>query len=70
VPETGQMLVRIPAGSHRVVLRFGRTWDRLAGGIVSVFFLLVMAALAFATKRGVGASKAVGDAADMRASRL
>jgi hypothetical protein len=63
VPETGQMLVRIPAGSHRVVLRFGRTWDRLAGGIVSVFFLLVMAALALATKRGVGASKAVGDGA-------
>jgi hypothetical protein len=63
VPETGQMLVRIPAGSHRVVVRFARTWDRLAGGIVSILSLLVMAALALATKRGVGASKAVGDGA-------
>jgi hypothetical protein len=70
VPGTGQMLVQIPSGTHRVVLRFGRTWDRLIGGIVSIFFLLVMAALAFATKRGVGASKAVGDAAEMRASLL
>jgi hypothetical protein len=57
LPETGQMLLHIPAGTHRVVVRFSRTWDRLAGGIVSLLFLMAMAVIAFATKRGVAASK-------------
>jgi hypothetical protein len=69
-PETGQMLVHIPAGTHRVVVQFTRTWDRLVGGIVSLVFLLAMAALAFATKRGVGASKDTRDAGGVHASLL
>ncbi len=43
---TGQMLVSVPAGSSRVQIDFGRTRDRLWGGIVSglalvIFFLVV-----------------------------
>ena len=57
VPETGQMLLHIPGGTHRVVLRFSRTWDRLLGGIVSLLFLMAMAVIDLATKRGVAASK-------------
>lgn len=60
VPETGQMLVRIPAGTHRVVVRFTRTWDRLAGGIISLLFLVALAAIALATKGKVGASNKTG----------
>ena len=59
VPETGQMLLHIPAGTHRVVVRFRRTWDRLLGGLVSILFLIAMAVIAFATKRPVAASKQV-----------
>jgi len=32
---TGQMMVPVTAGENRVVVRFTRTWDRTAGGIVS-----------------------------------
>jgi hypothetical protein len=57
VPDTGQMLLHIPEGTHRVVLRFRGTWDRLAGGMISLLFLVLIAAIAFATKRWVAASK-------------
>jgi hypothetical protein len=63
VPETGQMLLHIPAGTHRVVLRFRRTWDRLAGGIISLLLLVALVMIGFATKRGASASKDVGAAA-------
>lgn len=56
VPETGQMLVEVPAGAHRVVVRFRRTWDRLLGGIISGLFLLAMAVAGFATKPAATAS--------------
>jgi hypothetical protein len=58
VPETGQMLIPAPAGEHRIVLRFGRTWDRTVGGIISLVCLLILCALMFATKRDIDASKA------------
>ncbi len=35
-PELGQMLVSVPAGSSRVEIHFGRTWDRTVGNIVSL----------------------------------
>ena len=43
-PETAQILVRIPAGRHRVEARFGLTADRIAGvaiSFLSALFLLV-----------------------------
>jgi 6-pyruvoyl-tetrahydropterin synthase related domain len=36
----GQMLLPVPAGSSRVEIRFGRTWDRTAGNIVSMVSIL------------------------------
>jgi len=38
--ETGQMLVPVPAGSSRIVIHFGQTWDRVAGSIVSLVTLV------------------------------
>ena len=34
--ETGQMLVPVGAGMNRVEIRFVRTWDRVAGGWISL----------------------------------
>lgn len=39
-PELGQMLVPVPAGSSRIEINFGRTWDRTAGNIVSLVTIL------------------------------
>jgi hypothetical protein len=58
-PETGQMLIAVPAGVHQVIVRFGRTWDRTAGAILSLIFLLALSAFMLATKRAVSASKEV-----------
>jgi 6-pyruvoyl-tetrahydropterin synthase related domain len=35
-PDTGQMLVPVEAGLNRVQIRFVRTWDRSAGGWISL----------------------------------
>jgi hypothetical protein len=35
-PDTGQMLVPVEAGTNRVQLTFVRTWDRTAGGWISL----------------------------------
>ena len=39
-PDVGQMLVPLPAGSSRVEIAFGRTWDRTFGNVVSIVTLL------------------------------
>ncbi|HYM74510.1 MAG TPA: 6-pyruvoyl-tetrahydropterin synthase-related protein [Candidatus Dormibacteraeota bacterium] len=39
---TGQMLVPVEAGMNRVEMRFVRTWDRVAGGWISVATILVL----------------------------
>jgi hypothetical protein len=57
-PETGQMLIAVPSGTHRVEVMFGRTWDRTLGSIISAIFLLVLVGFTFATKRDRFASKA------------
>jgi len=41
-PETAQILVRIPAGSHRVEARFRRTPDRIAGAAISFLSALLL----------------------------
>lgn len=58
-PETGQMLIPVPAGTHRVVIRLGRTWDRTLGACVSGLLLLALVAFGFATERGRVALKKV-----------
>jgi 6-pyruvoyl-tetrahydropterin synthase-like protein len=39
-PNVGQMLVAVPAGSSRVEIAFGRTWDRSLGNIISIVTVL------------------------------
>ncbi len=50
-PELGQMLVPVPAGSNRVEIHFGRTWDRTVGNIVSVITILTCVPLMFWLQR-------------------
>ena len=49
--ETGQMLIPVPAGKHRVTLTFERTWDRTTGGAISVLSLVFLAAFAGVNQR-------------------
>ncbi len=46
-PDTGQMLVDLPPGSHRVAIRFRRTWDRTAGAGISALSTCALLALTF-----------------------
>jgi len=48
-PDTGQMLVPLAAGMNRVQVIFVRTWDRTAGGLISI--LGVLAWFAFSKRR-------------------
>jgi hypothetical protein len=41
-PDTGQMLLPLSTGDHRVVVRFRRTWDRTAGNAISALSALVL----------------------------
>jgi hypothetical protein len=41
-PDTGQMLVSLPAGTHSVSIRFRRTWDRTSGDAISVSSALTL----------------------------
>ena len=46
-PDVGQMLLPVPAGSSHVEIRFGRTWDRTVGNIVSIVTILTCVPLMF-----------------------
>jgi hypothetical protein len=37
---TGQMLLPMPAGANRAEIKFGRTWDRTAGAVISLITIL------------------------------
>lgn len=37
-PNTGEMLVSLPSGSHPVNISFRSTWDRIAGALISLTF--------------------------------
>ena len=50
-PETGQILIRIPAGNHRVEVLLRRTWDRSAGDVISGFSALLLGAFLFLSRR-------------------
>ena len=41
-PDTGQMLVALPSGTHRVAMQFGQTWDRSVGSAVSVLSAITL----------------------------
>lgn len=48
-PDTGQMLVPVEAGANRVQITFVRTWDRTAGGWISL--LTAISLMTFCTLR-------------------
>lgn len=43
--DTGQMLIPVQSGKNRVRITFTRTWDRTAGGILSVVTALLLGGL-------------------------
>jgi hypothetical protein len=49
-PETAQMLIALPAGAHQVQALFTSTWDRIAGGVISAIFALLLAGYIFFTR--------------------
>ena len=55
--ETGQMLIPVRAGTHRMVVRFGTTWDRKLGAAISGLFLIVLLIFMFAARGHFSASK-------------
>jgi hypothetical protein len=48
-PDTAQMIIPLPAGDHLIEIHFRRTWDRTAGGAISLATALVL--LGFAARR-------------------
>lgn len=50
-PDTGQMLLPLPEGAHRVTIRFRRTPDRAIGDAISVFSALALLAFMAATHK-------------------
>jgi hypothetical protein len=52
--ETGQMLVPVSAGMNRVEIQFVRTWDRVVGGWISIFTIVVVAGCSLWKGRGKG----------------
>jgi hypothetical protein len=50
-PETGQMLVTLPPGTHRVTVRFRRTWDRTTGDAISIVTALTLLVFAGALRK-------------------
>jgi len=50
-PQTGQMLISLPAGASRVQVAFGITPDRLAGDAISAAAAVILAGLVLASRR-------------------
>jgi 6-pyruvoyl-tetrahydropterin synthase related domain len=48
---TGQIMIPVQAGENRVQVKFVRTWDRTAGGLLSVTTALILGLLSMFTKR-------------------
>lgn len=50
-PDTGEIELEVPAGTHYVEIRFARTWDRTAGGAISLVAGMVLAGFEFGRRR-------------------
>jgi hypothetical protein len=50
-PGTAQMLVRLPAGSSRVQVKFTRTPDRIVGNVISTATVAFLAGLMLFERR-------------------
>jgi len=53
---TGQMLVPVVTGMNRVQIKFSRTWDRTAGGWISIVTVLLLLLSRFLLRRKPTAS--------------
>jgi hypothetical protein len=51
LPETAQLSIGVPAGQHSVDVHFRRTWDRTAGGSISIFSCFSLLGLAAFMRR-------------------
>jgi hypothetical protein len=49
--KTAQMVLPLPAGTHRVEIRFCRTWDRTAGGALSAISTIGLLGFLFLRRR-------------------
>jgi hypothetical protein len=49
--KTAQLVLPLPAGTHRLEIRFRRTWDRTAGAAISAFSAIGLMGLAFFKRR-------------------
>jgi hypothetical protein len=56
--DTGQMLVPVGAGMNRVEIRFVRTWDRAAGGWISILSVLGLALWSVCVRRSSNRGRA------------
>lgn len=56
LPNTGEMLLALPAGSHEVDIEFRATWDRIAGAVISLIsaiaFVLFVLQARFSRSKG------------------
>ncbi len=50
-PNTGQLVVSLDKGSNHVEVRFRRTWDRTAGGLISGLSFVALVLGSFYTRR-------------------
>jgi hypothetical protein len=48
---TGQMIVPLQAGANEITVRFVRTWDRAAGGWVSIVTAVIVFAVWFGARK-------------------
>jgi len=54
--HNAQVVLPVPAGTHRVDLRFRRTLDRTLGALISLFSVLVIATMAVAGRKKAAAT--------------
>ena len=54
VPNTGEMLLALPAGIHQVDINFRRTWDRIAGALISLAFAIAFLVFVLLTRSSRG----------------
>jgi hypothetical protein len=52
VPTTTQTIIPLPPGDHRIEFHFRRTWDRTAGGAISIVTLAML--FGFLVRRRLG----------------
>jgi hypothetical protein len=54
---TGQMIIPVDAGENRVEIRFVRTWDRTAGGVISGIAILLVLVTTVSSRRRLGSPR-------------